>query len=51
MEWLKLVIDYGVIWLLILLSIVAFAFAIERFLVFRKICLQDFRDKKAWNWS
>ena len=40
-------IDYGVIWLLILLSIVAFAFAIERFLVFRKICLQDFRDKKS----
>ena len=47
MEWLKLVIDYGVIWLLILLSIVAFAFAIERILVFRKICLQDFRDKKS----
>jgi biopolymer transport protein ExbB len=47
MEWLKLVIDYGVIWLLILLSIVAVAFAIERYLVFRRIRLQDFDDKQS----
>ncbi len=47
MEWLKLIIDYGVIWLLILLSIVAVAFAIERHLVYKKIRLQDFADKKS----
>ncbi|MDD3293890.1 MAG: TonB-system energizer ExbB [Geobacteraceae bacterium] len=47
MEWLKTVVDYGIIWLLILLSIVALACAIERYLVFRNIKLQDFRDKKS----
>ncbi|MEA5112473.1 MAG: TonB-system energizer ExbB [Geobacteraceae bacterium] len=47
MDWLKLVIDYGIIWLLILQSIVAVTFAIERFLVFRKIRLQEFDDKKS----
>jgi len=47
MEWLKLVIDYGVIWLLFLLSIVAVAFALERYLVFKKIRLQDYKDKQS----
>lgn len=47
MEWLKLVIDYGVIWLLFLLSIVAVAFALERYLVFRRIRLQDYKDKQS----
>jgi biopolymer transport protein ExbB len=41
MEWLKMVVDYGVIWLLILLSIVAVACSIERYLVFKKLRLQD----------
>lgn len=47
MEWLKMVVDYGVIWLLLLLSIVAVGCAIERYLVFKKIRLQDFSDKKS----
>jgi biopolymer transport protein ExbB len=47
MEWLKVIIDYGVVWLLILLSIVAVACAIERHLVFKGIRLQDFSDKKS----
>lgn len=47
MEWLKVIIDYGVIWLLVLLSIVAVACAIERYLVFKGIHLQDFTDKKS----
>ena len=47
MEWLKMIIDYGVIWLLILLSIVAIACAIERNMVFKSIRLQDFSDKKS----
>jgi biopolymer transport protein ExbB len=47
MESLNSVIEYGVIWLLILLSVIAVAFAIERNLVFRKIRLEDFQDKKS----
>ena len=47
MEWLKTVVDYGVIWLLILLSIVAIGCAIERYLVFKKVRLEDFTNKKS----
>ena len=47
MEWLKTVVDYGVIWLLILLSIVAVGCAIERYLVFKKVRLEDFTNKKS----
>lgn len=47
MEWLKIVVDYGVIWLLILLSIVAVACAIERHLVYKNLRLQDFQDRKS----
>ncbi|MEA5114096.1 MAG: TonB-system energizer ExbB [Geobacteraceae bacterium] len=46
MEWLRIVIDYGVIWLLALLSIIAVACAIERLLVYRKIRLSDFPEQK-----
>lgn len=47
MEWLKVVVDYGVIGLLVLLSIVATAFAIERYLVFKKIRLGNFKERKS----
>ena len=47
MEWLKMVVDYGVIWLLILLSIVAVACAIERHLVYKNLRLEDFQDRKS----
>jgi biopolymer transport protein ExbB len=47
MEWLKIAVDYGIIWLLILLSIVAVACAIERYFVFRNLRLQDFQDRKS----
>lgn len=47
MEWLKAAIDYGIIWLLLLLSIVAVACAIERWLLFKKIRLADYPDKKS----
>ncbi len=47
MEWLKTAIDYGIIWFLLLLSIVAVACAIERWLFFRKIRLADYPDKKS----
>lgn len=46
MEWLKSLIDYGVIGLLVVMSIIAVAIATERYLVFRKIRIEDFNDKK-----
>ncbi|MRR57930.1 MAG: TonB-system energizer ExbB [Deltaproteobacteria bacterium] len=47
MEWLNMVVDYGIIWLLILLSVVAVGCAIERYLVFKKVRLEDFAEKKS----
>ena len=45
MEWLKYTIDYGIIGLLILMSIVAVAIGIERFLFFKKIRIDKYDDK------
>jgi len=39
-------VDYGVIGLLVLMSVVAVAVAIERKLVYRKIRIEEYRDKK-----
>ena len=47
MEWLRVVIDYGIIGFLILLSIMAIGIAIERFYFFRHIRLDDFPDRKS----
>ena len=47
MEWLKVAVDYGVIGLLICMSIVAVAIAVERFQVYKQIKIADFADKKA----
>jgi biopolymer transport protein ExbB len=46
MEWLKLAVDYGITGLLILLSIISLAIAIERWIAYRKIKLADFAKKK-----
>lgn len=46
MEWLKLTVDYGVIGLLLCMSIVAVAIAVERFNVYKRIRTADFVDKK-----
>ncbi|HVO66683.1 MAG TPA: TonB-system energizer ExbB [Syntrophales bacterium] len=46
MEYLGLIIDYGVIGLLIFMSIVAVAIAVERHLTFRKINAEQFSDRK-----
>lgn len=46
MEWLKIAIDYGIIGLLLFMSVVALAIGIERYLVFRSIQLDDFTDKQ-----
>jgi biopolymer transport protein ExbB len=46
MEWLRNVIDYGVIGLLVLVSIVAIAIAIERKRFYRKVDIAVYKDKK-----
>src|SRR5512145_288281 len=47
MEWLKWVVDYGVIGLLIVMSVIALAVAVERRLYFRRLSPADFADKKS----
>jgi biopolymer transport protein ExbB len=47
MEWLKVVIDYGIIGLLIFLSIIAVGIALERFYFFNHINLEAFPDCKS----
>jgi biopolymer transport protein ExbB len=47
MEWLKGVVDYGVIWLLIALSILSLGIAVERNFIYKKIAIEDFPDKKS----
>jgi biopolymer transport protein ExbB len=46
MEWLKPSIDYGVIGLLGLLSVIALALAIERFRYYRNIREDQFDDRR-----
>lgn len=47
MQWLSAVVDYGIIGLLIVMSIIAVSIAVERLLVYRNIRLGDFDDKKS----
>ncbi len=47
METIKLFVEYGIIGVLVVMSIVAVSIAIERFLVYRKLRLSDFKDKKS----
>ncbi|MFA5074154.1 MAG: TonB-system energizer ExbB [Nitrospirota bacterium] len=47
MDWLKALIDYGIIGVLVFLSIVSVAIAIERHLLMKKIKIEDFSDKKS----
>lgn len=46
MEWIRWVIDYGIIGLLIAMSMVAVAVAIERRSFYRRIDLGSFTDKR-----
>jgi biopolymer transport protein ExbB len=46
MEWLKYAIDYGIIGLLVALSVVSVTIAIERWLTYRRIKPTDFSSKK-----
>ncbi len=47
MEWLKAIVDYGVIGLLVMMSVIGVAIAIERRLYYRKIDLGDFSGRKT----
>jgi len=47
MEWLKEAVDYGIIWFLILLSIISVGIAIERYFIYRHVKLEDFPDKRS----
>jgi biopolymer transport protein ExbB len=47
MEWLSGAIDFGVIGLLIVLSVVVVAIALERFFFYRSIDLKSFTNIKA----
>jgi len=46
MEWLKILVDYGVIGLLICLSFISTAIAVERWLVMRRARIDDFTGIK-----
>ncbi|MDR2032506.1 MAG: TonB-system energizer ExbB [Azoarcus sp.] len=47
MEWLDNVVDYGVIALLAVLSVIVVAIALERFVFYRRLRMEDFRDEEA----
>lgn len=47
MEWIKVGIDYGIIGLLLIMSIISVGIAIERFLFYRHIKVRDFSDPKT----
>lgn len=47
MEWLKHSIDYGIIGFLVLMSIVALSIGIERYMVYKRVDLAEFKEKKA----
>jgi biopolymer transport protein ExbB len=44
-DQIKNIVDYGIIGLLILMSILTFAFAIERLLFYRSVNLSDYKHK------
>ena len=47
MEYIKYIIDYGVIGFLVLMSFAAFAIAIERYLFFTKMKPLNYPDRKS----
>lgn len=46
MEWLHYLIDYGIIGILIMMSVIAVAVAIERRTFYRKVEISAYADKK-----
>lgn len=46
MNIIKYAIDYGIIGLLVAMSVLAVAIAVERYLTYRKIVVRDYADRK-----
>jgi len=46
MHWMHNIIDYGVLGWLLLLSVAAVALALERFLVYRAVRIENFADRR-----
>ena len=46
MEWLKAAIDFGIIGLLVLLSIVAVGIALERRMFFKKVRIEEYGNRR-----
>ncbi|NQS72027.1 MAG: TonB-system energizer ExbB [Desulfobulbaceae bacterium] len=46
MNWLHDLVDYGILGLLFLMSIIALAIAVERYLVYRAVRLESFGTRK-----
>jgi biopolymer transport protein ExbB len=46
MGWLKYLVDYGIIGLLVFLSIVSLAIFVERFLFIKKLKIEDYKEDK-----
>ncbi len=44
---LKIAIDYGIMGLLMVMSIISLAIAMERFFIYRRLDINDFKDKKS----
>jgi biopolymer transport protein ExbB len=47
MQWLHYAIDYGIIGLLVVMSILAFSIGIERHLFFKRLRLDNYENKKS----
>jgi biopolymer transport protein ExbB len=47
MEWLKAAVDYGIIGLLVGMSIVSIGIALERHLVFRRVRVEDYQQRQG----
>jgi biopolymer transport protein ExbB len=50
-EWLHYLIDYGIIGILIMMSVIAVAVAIERRTFYRKVEISAYADKRCWSCS
>jgi len=47
MEWLHYVVDYGIIGLLVIMSIIALSIGIERYLFFKTVNIAEYQDRKS----
>jgi len=47
MEWLRVTIDYGIMGLMLLLSVIAVAIAVERHLVYKNLNIDHYNDIKS----